>query len=724
VNESTAAPPDLRKLLAAMDSVGASDLFVCEGKKPAARIHGSVRPIDFPPTTREEIVAFLEDVLTPTARRQLDEMGDLDIGVSLAGGKRVRVNLARQRGVLSLVARALPSGDVPLEKLGLPESVAAMADTPRGLVLVTGATGSGKSTTLAALIHHINSTRKVHIVTIEDPIEFVHRDAKSRISQREVGTDTDSFHTALRHVVRQSPDVIVIGEMRDLETMKVAISASLTGHLVFATLHTIDVTQSLQRILTYFPEHLRQQAQMDLSLSLRGVISQRLLPRADGKGRALALEMLTLSPPSARLIRDGRVEELQDYMKVTADVGVITFNKSLLSLYKQELITLEMGRGYATNPEEFELATQGMSTGIATFARDSSLESPTGLDMKALLSVAMQRGASDLHVSVGRPAILRIAGQLVPLDTRPLSTSDMQVLLFSILNTRQRTTFELERELDFALMIDDGKRFRVNAYHQKGRMAASLRAIPTSIPDPEKLRLPESVLHLVDDPHGLLLVVGPTGSGKSTTLACLIDRINKSRACRVITVEDPIEYVYEAQLATIDQREVTADTASFASALKNILRQDPDVILVGELRDLETIQAALTAAETGHLVMATLHTNDAIQAVDRVIDVFPPSQQQQVRTQLAATLNGVVSQRLLPRIDKKGLVAAFEVMIVTAAVRTVIREARMHQALACIETGRKEGMFTIDHSLQSLVRDRVVTREEAVRFARNPKLFE
>jgi twitching motility protein PilT len=255
-------------------------------------------------------------------------------------------------------------------------------------------------------------------------------------------------------------------------------------------------------------------------------------------------------------------------------------------------------------------------------------------------------------------------------------------------------------------------------------MAASLRAIPPGTPDAAKLGLPETVQKLVDDPHGLILVVGPTGSGKSTSLACLIDRINRTRSCRIITVEDPIEYVYEPVQATIDQREVQADTLSFASALRNILRQDPDVILVGELRDLETIQAAITAAETGHLVMATLHTNDAIQAVDRVVDVFPPSQQAQVRTQLAASLVGVVSQRLLQRIDRKGLVAAFEVMIATAAIRTMIRDNRMHQALAVIETSRKEGMFSIDHSLQQLVRDKMITKEEALRFARNPKVFE
>ncbi|MBI4860059.1 MAG: PilT/PilU family type 4a pilus ATPase [Candidatus Riflebacteria bacterium] len=282
----------------------------------------------------------------------------------------------------------------------------------------------------------------------------------------------------------------------------------------------------------------------------------------------------------------------------------------------------------------------------------------------------------------------------------------------------------MERELDFALSLEDGKRFRVNAYHQKGRMAASLRAIPTRIPEADKLGLPETVVRLGEQPHGLLLIVGPTGSGKSTTLACLIDRINNSRACRIITVEDPIEYVHEGKKATIDQREVFADTPTFATALRNILRQDPDVILVGELRDLETISAAITAAETGHLVLATLHTNDAVQAVDRVIDVFPPSQQSQIRSQLAASLVGVVSQRLLQRADGQGLVAAFEVMLANAAIRTLIRENKMHQAQSAIETRRSEGMFTLDHSLGQLFSKGVITREESLRYARNQNILD
>ena len=712
--------PTVNNVLAAMASWKASDLFIAEGRPPAARVHGTVKRSDLPATTRAAIEAFLQELLTPAARKRFDDAGDLDVGFSLPDGKRFRLNLYRERGELALVARALPSGALSFADLGLPEGVRDFADLPRGLVLITGATGSGKSTTLAAIIHHINTTRGVHIVSVEDPIEFVHKDVKARISQREVNTDTGSFSDALRHVVRQSPDVIVLGEMRDLETMQVAISAALIGHLVFATLHTIDVTQSMQRILSYFPEHMRDQAAMDLSLSLQGIVSQRLLPRKDGSGRALATEMLSISPAAARLIREQRVEDFQDYMKTADDPAVQTFNQSMFTLFQQDLIDEQMGQAYASNPEEFALMIQGMSTGVATFGRETNGERGA-LDMKALLRLTMDRDASDLHLTVGRPPILRIGGELSPLEGPPLSMADMRILLYSIMSVRQRSSYELDREIDFALALEDGKRFRINAYHQKGQMAASLRTIPTQIPSAEELGLPEVVLDMGDRPQGLLLVVGPTGAGKTTTLACLVNRINRARACRIITVEDPIEYVHTCKRATVDQREVYADTKDFASALKFVLRQDPDVILVGELRDRETTSSALTAAETGHLVMATLHTNDAIQVVDRVVDIFPAHQQGQVRSQLSASLVGVISQRLLRRAVGGGRVAAFEVMVASTAIRTLIRDGKMHQALSAMESGLRDGQMPMDRALADLVQRGVVERKEAQRYMRNPR---
>ncbi len=715
-------PNPIDELLRRMNAADASDLFVAVGRSPALRRHGQVLPLDVAATSSEELEQFLARALTPASRNILRETGDLDVGYSHPTGSRFRLNLARQRGKLSLVARAVPSGALDFDSLRLPAAIEKLAELQRGLVLVTGATGSGKSTTLAAIVHHINRTRSAHIVTIEDPIEFVHVDDRARLTQREVGPDTGSFHQALRGVVRQSPDVILLGELRDLETMQVALSAALTGHLVLTTLHTIDTTQTLQRLLSYFPEHLREQAAMDLSLSIQGVVSQRLVPHTEpGEQRVVAVEMMTAGPAVRRLIKEQRIDDLTDLMRQSRDPGMTTFNEALLELYRRGEISFDVGRAYATNPEEFALTAQGMASGVGAFRTDDEDAVAKGLDMRALLAVAAKRGASDLHLTVGRPPILRITGELRAMRLKPLTAGDMRMLLYSVLSQRQRTQYELEKEIDFALALSARQRFRVNAYYQKGHMAAALRAIPTKIPDADTLHLPDTVLTMGAHPHGLLLVCGPTGSGKSTTLACLLDRINRSRACRILTIEDPIEYTHVSRMATVDQREVHSDTLGFSAALKYVLRQDPDVILIGEMRDLETVSAALTAAETGHMVLATLHSNDAPQTIDRVVDVFPPHQQQQARSQLAASLIGVVSQRLLPRKDGPGRIPAFELMIGTPAIKAQVRDGKMHQALATMESSRGAGMVTLDRSLQDLMRAGKISYEDAVRYCRNPK---
>jgi pilus retraction protein PilT len=715
----TSPSSPLHDLLRSMDAHRASDLFLCQGKAPTLRVHGQIVPLDHPPSSTDQMQELVELFLTPAQAARLEEQGDMDVGYSLEKA-RFRVNLSRQQGALAAVIRALPLGELDFGELGLPTMLPSLFEPLRGLVLVTGATGSGKSTTLAAMIHHINRTRPVHVVTIEDPIEFVHQDHMGRVSQREVGSDTASFQHALRQVVRQSPDVIMIGELRDSETMQVAISAALTGHLVLTSLHTVDASQTLQRILAYFPEHLRQQAALDLSIALKAILCQRLLPRDDGMGRVPAVEMMVNTPATSRLLREQRVDDLMDVVRGSTAPGMITFNESLLQLYQGGAISFDTGVAFASNPEEFVLWTKGMTTGgPASRGRDG--KASKGIDLKVLLGRAMELGASDLHLAAGRPALVRINGNLRQLGKSKLSDADMRMLLHSIMNARQREVYELEREVDFALGLDDGRRFRVNAYFQQGCMAAALRAIPEKVPDALALGIPEVVLELGDRPHGLLLVVGPTGSGKSTTLACLVDRINRSRNCRIITIEDPIEYVHRSRRATVDQREIHADSHSFAAALKYILRQDPDVIMVGEMRDAETMSAALTAAETGHLVMSTLHTNDAVQAIDRIVDSFPPHQQSQVRSQMASALLGVVSQRLLSRADGNGRIAAFEVMIATTGIRTLVRENKMHQAHGLMEAGRKDGSVTMDRALQALFQDKLVLYEDAQRYLRNPK---
>ena len=343
------------------------------------------------------------------------------------------------------------------------------------------------------------------------------------------------------------------------------------------------------------------------------------------------------------------------------------------------------------------------------------------MNIHDLFDLVAKEEASDLLISAGAPPILRINGQLFRSRTDPLTPERTKELIYDFLSEDQKQRFEREKELDFSLAVGRRHRFRVNVYLQKESVTAALRPIPEKIPNLDELGLPNSVHELCAARQGLVLVTGPTGSGKTTTQAAIIDRINHERACHIITIEDPIEYVHNHNRSIVDQREVGGDTQTFARALKYVLRQDPDVILVGEMRDLETISAALTAAETGHLVLATLHTNDAIQTVDRIIDVFPAEQQQQIRFQLSMVLLAILSQRLLPKNDNSGRVLACEVLRNNTAVANLIRDGKTHQVYSVVETSSREGMLTMDRSIKQLYHGGLISYDDAVANMRNPK---
>lgn len=338
-----------------------------------------------------------------------------------------------------------------------------------------------------------------------------------------------------------------------------------------------------------------------------------------------------------------------------------------------------------------------------------------------LFELVQKKKASDLLLSAGAPPILRINGQLFKQRTDPLTPEKTREIVYNLITPEQREAFEENMELDFSLSIGEHNRFRVNVYMQKDAITAALRPIPEKIPSLENLGLPVQISQLATAKQGLVLMTGPTGSGKTTTQAALIDLINTERACHVITVEDPIEYVHQHRRSIVDQREVGADTKSFGAALKYVLRQDPDVILIGEMRDLETIQAALTAAETGHLVFATLHTNDAIQSVDRMIDVFPATQQQQIRFQLSLTLLAIISQRLLPLKTGEGRILACEILRNNTAIANLIRENKTHQIYSVVETSGKSGMLTMDRSVKELYAKGLISYEDAITTMRDPK---
>ena len=346
------------------------------------------------------------------------------------------------------------------------------------------------------------------------------------------------------------------------------------------------------------------------------------------------------------------------------------------------------------------------------------------MDISELLKEAVQRTASDLHIIANTPPVFRINGELILSQDYPiLKSEDTKKLIYGFLSDSQKVAFEEKKELDFSINIPKVTRFRVNVHMQRGNVEAALRVVPLVIPAIEELNLPEIVKTLINKPNGIIIITGPTGMGKTTTLAALVDRINEENKYLIITVEDPIEYIHTNKQGVIKQREVGSDTLSFANALKYTLRQDPDVISVGEMRDLETISTALTAAETGHLVLTTLHTPDAPQTIDRIIDVFPPHQQQQIKIQLSGCLQAIISQVLLPRADKEGRILATEILVATSAIRALIRDQRTEQIPSSIQTGAQFGMQSMDKSLKELYQKGLITYETALSHAKNPLDF-
>jgi twitching motility protein PilT len=366
----------------------------------------------------------------------------------------------------------------------------------------------------------------------------------------------------------------------------------------------------------------------------------------------------------------------------------------------------------------------GGMTGAASEPGAAAGASRLPFGLRSLLDEMISRGASDLHVTAGERPKLRIDGKITNSSVdHVLTAKDTLQLTYSILTENQKKRFETEDELDFSFGIQTLSRFRANAFRQRGCVALAIRQVPFQIQSLEKLGVPPVLSKLAERPRGLVLVTGPTGSGKSTTLAAMLDKINRERRGHILTIEDPIEFIHQHQGCMVNQREVGADTKSFSQALKYALRQDPDVILVGEMRDLETIQAALTISETGHLALATLHTNSAAESINRIIDVFPSHQQSQVRAQLAFVLEGVVTQTLLPKASGNGRVVATEVMVCTPAVRACIRDDKIHQIYSIMQAGKKHGMQTLNDSLYQIYMQREVTLEDCLKASSDPTEF-
>ena len=725
---------DLGKIINEIVAKGTSDILIASGQIPRARMSGELREQEEYGTIDDSVIKeFRLSVIGEEGEKSYNEKGGFDTSYTLENQGRCRVNFFTTIHGSGISLRPIRSGGViDFKNCCLPDILEEICNAGRGMVLVTGATGSGKTTTLSAMVNYINQNFSKHILMIEDPTEYIHTNKKSMVNQREVNSsEQGGFLQALKFALRENPDVIIIGEIRDAETMQTALNAAMTGHLVMATLHTTDTVQTIERMLGLYPENLREQAAQDISLALNAVISQRLLPKQDATGMVPVLEIMLGTATVRKQIAERDLNALELTLRSGVHQGMVTFNRALLKFYKAGVISFETAVGASSNPDEFKLMIRGVENGggVLTQHYGSGSEERLDLeqiDMKTLLRSAVRNKASDLILSAGVPPMVKLDGELCKLDLPLLEPEDLERLIFSIVTRNQRIILEEKKELDFALAVTLPRvmaaeeetvcRFRLNAFYQRGTLGLVARVINSRIPDPSKLNLPQVLSTIITKKQGLILITGPTGSGKSTTLASLIDQVNRSRACHIVTIEDPVEYVYENRMSVIEQREIHADTMSFTAALRSAMREAPDVILLGEMRDIETISAALTAAETGHLVLGTLHTNSAAQTVDRVVDSFPASQQNQIRQQLAATLLGVVSQRLIPKVSGRGMVAAFEVMIGTPPIQALIRENKTHLLQSTLETSFKDGMITMEKSLEELYAAGEISAEETKRF--------
>jgi len=714
---------------------GLSDLFIRANAPAQIRHRGNIAPLS--PEIRfsaAEVDDFRRSVLSADEEDSYQQKGCADAAGAASADLRVRYNFfSTIDGPAIAIRPILHGGGQYLEQLGLDDQLRIAAEQKRGLVIITGATGSGKSTTLAAMVNHINRNFHRHILTIEDPVEFRHESLCSLINQRQIRQESFGFAEALRSALRENPDIIVIGEMRDAETCSAALNAALTGHLVLATCHTANAVQSVERIINCFPEYQREQAAQDLGLSLIGIFAQRLIHSADGS-RMLPVQEILLGTPSVRKqVAQRDYAGLDEAIQRGAESGMTSFVRSAFRLLKAGTIGQDEAFSAVDNPDELKLLAEGMERSVDAFRPHyGDMQDPALgeiMDMRSLLQSAVQHGASDMILSVDSTPALRINGVLRHLTLPKLTSIDVQRLLFSVISARQRIQLEEERELDLALSVNldtenaetasQNYRFRLNAFYQRGSLGVVARVVSNVIPQPDALGIPPQLLQAIDKQQGLILVTGPTGSGKSTTLASLIDQINRNCRRHIITIEDPIEYVHANLRSVVEQREVHADTRSFASALKYALREAPDVILVGEMRDVETMAAALTAAETGHLVLATVHTNSAPQTIDRIVDSFPQAHQNQIRQQLAAVLLAVVSQRLIPKLLGSGRVAAFEVLMGTPPVQALIREAKTFQLISTMETSWKDGMVTMARALEELYNGGIISAENKARLMRD-----
>src|SRR6202163_1010769 len=621
---------DIAQLLAFAVKNNASDLHLSAGVPPMIRVDGDMKRVNMPALAHKEVHSMVYDIMNDKQRKAFEEFFETDFSFEIPKLARFRVNAFNQNRGAGAVFRNIPSVILSLDDLAAPKIFRDLCMLPRGLVLVTGPTGSGKSTTLAGMVDYCNDNRPDHIITIEDPIEFVHDSKRCLINQREVKRDTLGFSEALRSALREDPDIVLVGEMRDLETIRLALTAAETGHLVFGTLHTSSAAKTIDRVVDVFPGEEKDMVRSMLSESLRAVISQTLLKRTGG-GRVAAHEIMIGTPAIRNLIREGKIAQMYSSIQT---------------------------RQAGTQP-----------------------------------------------------------GESRPQMERALTAEQSGMLVRAIMNDRQTKEFDATKECNFAISPPGIGRFRVSAFVQQGATGCVIRLINAKIPTFEELDLPAVMKEVVLTKRGLVLVVGGTGSGKSTTLASMLGYRNDKTRGHIVTIEDPVEYVHQHKGCVITHREVGVDTESWHAALKNTLRQAPDVILIGEIRDRETMEYGIQFAETGHLVLATLHANSSNQALDRIINFFPEERREQLLMDMSLNIRALISQRLIPREAGTGRIAAMEIMLNSPLIQDLIFRGEVAKIKAVMSRSTRVGMKTFDQALFDLYEQGHISYEDALRNA-------
>ena len=549
------------------------------------------------------------------------------------------------------------------------------------------------------MVNHCNDNRPDHIITIEDPIEFVHESKRCLVNQREVHRDTLGFSEALRSALREDPDVVLVGEMRDLETIRLALTAAETGHLVFGTLHTSSAAKTIDRIVDVFPAAEKDMVRAMMSESLRAVISQTLMKRVGG-GRIAAHEIMIGTPAIRNLIREGKIAQMYSAIQTGQGQGMQTLDQCLQELVQKGVVSRE------------EAQVQGAEQGQHLMDREQAIRL-----MQDLLRRMVEKKGSDLFITAGFPPAIKVDGEIRPQSDRSLSAEQSASLVRAIMNDRQTKEFDATKECNFAIAPPGIGRFRVSAFVQQGFTGAVLRTINAKIPTLEELELPPILKEVVLSKRGFVILVGGTGSGKSTSLAAMVGYRNEKTRGHIVTIEDPVEYVHAHKGCVVTHREVGVDCESWHLALKNTLRQAPDVILIGEIRDRETMEYGIQFAETGHLVLATLHANSSNQALDRIINFFPEERREQLLMDLSLNIRALISQRLIPREAGSGRIAAMEIMLASPLISDLIFKGEVAKIKDVMSRSNRLGMKTFDQALFELYEAGLISYEDALRNA-------